>query len=132
MSCNVHVVNFEPVIVQATPLRVGHARSCSLSYVHTCYHGGDVLTPLEHRYYWTIDIYSYDKEQSTSPLALLEARCPIKLASRTRGTHASHSTMHLHDHHVCAHSPTALTNPEHSELVTECIFHALQARTTGR
>ena len=23
--------------------------------------------------------------------------------------------MHLHDHHVCAHGPTVLTNPEYSE-----------------
>ena len=33
--------------------------------------------------------------------------------------------------HVCAHSITVLTNPEHSALVTECIIHALGARTYG-
>ena len=26
--------------------------------------------------------------------------------------------MHLHDHHVCAYTPTVLTNPEHSESVS--------------
>ena len=33
--------------------------------------------------------------------------------------------MHFHDHHVCAHGPTVLTNPEHSEnalfLVTQLV-----------
>ena len=37
-------------------------------------------------------------------------------------------TTHRHDH-VFAHGPTVLTNPEHSEFGTECIFCALQART---
>ena len=35
--------------------------------------------------------------------------------------------MYLHDHHVCAHDPTVLTNPEHSEFVAEHIFYAFQA-----
>ena len=30
---------------------------------------------------------------------------------------------------VCGHSTTILTNREHSELVDECIFYALQVRT---
>ena len=71
--------------------------------------------------------YRYGKEQSILPLALLEAWWPANLASKTQGAHASHFAMDLHDHscdYVCVHGPTILTNPECSELVTECIFHA--------
>ena len=36
------------------------------------------------------------------------------------------SRMRLYGHHVFAQDPTALTNPEHSELVAEPIFYAGQ------
>ena len=42
---------------------------------------------------------------------------------------ARHFGIRLHDHHVCAHSPTVLTNPELSEVVAECILCVLQVRT---
>ena len=42
---------------------------------------------------------------------------------------ARHFGMHLHDHHVCAHGPTVLTNPELSKIVAERILCVLQVRT---
>ena len=58
--------------------------------------------------YWTID--RYDKEQSTSPLALLKAQWP---ASQAPLVQECVSTA------MGAHGPTVLTNPEPCRLVAE-------------
>ena len=57
----------------------------------------------------------YDIEQSPSPLALREAPCPVLHGPQGQGVKCLAFGMHLHDHLVCAHGPTVLTNPERSE-----------------
>ena len=68
------------------------------------------------------------KEQSNSPLASLKVGSLLNRPLEHEALRASCSRMHLYNHHVFAHSPMVLTNPEHSEFVAEHIFYALQLR----
>ena len=51
------------------------------------------------------------------PRLLLHERLngPLSMACEHEVLCSSVLGMHLHDHHVCAHSPTVLTNPKRSE-----------------
>ena len=118
-------MNFEPIIALATSPRVGHARQLQLE-LHNIICAMAMFL-LRSNVNTTGLLTQVWKRTVHWPLTSHQARWPAKLASWTWG--ASHSWQRLHDHHFCAHSPTLLTNPEHSELVTECIFHALWVRT---
>ena len=77
----------------------------------------------------SIDLPGHDKEQMSS-LASLEAQWPAEQASQNAWCLEpfireciSMATL------VCAHGTVNLTNRGLSELVEECIFHALEVRT---
>ena len=75
---------------------------------------GDVLGSLEREYYRTIETGM--TENKLPRLSLREwLGSPLSIARERKALCASVFGMHLHDHHVCAHGPTVLTNPERSE-----------------
>ena len=73
-----------------------------------------ILALLEHRHYRTIETGMIENRLSR---LLLRDRLsdPLSIAREHDALCASALGMHLHDHHVCAHGSTVLTNPEHSE-----------------
>ena len=115
-------MNSEPVIAWATPLIPDQKQLLE----RWC--NGNILASLECRYYWTIDA---GMTKNSPPRLLLRSRLGGLLSRplECKTLHASHSRMHLCDHHVFAHGSTVLINPEHSKLFAECIFYALQDRT---
>ena len=76
-----------------------------------------------------------DREQTTLPLCKRLGGL-LNMALKHKALHASALRMHLHDYPVCAHSPTVLINPEHSESASFKLVpgyptrhHALQVMT---
>ena len=65
--------------------------------------------------------------QFTSPLPLLEAQSPAKRAALECKELVP--PVLDNDNTSSMYGPNVLTTPECSELVIECIFHALQTRT---
>ena len=115
------ILNFEPMLLWCRPHTSLQAKSsCSNSpckWQRSCSAQTSNLPPV------------YDKEQ-TSSLTSLEARWSTEQASSntqcfTLFTRECVSMATL----ICAHGTTILTNYEPSELIAECIFCVLQART---